>query len=136
MSGINKVIAIGNLGQDPETRYTQGGSPVTNFSIAVSEKWKDKQSGETREETEWINCTAFGRLAEVCSQYLRKGSKVYIEGKMKTSSWEKDGQKHYRTGVNVREMQMLGGQPSSQGDRAVDNPLPTPDDFDDDSIPF
>ena len=105
--GINKVILIGNLGRDPETRYTQGGSPVTNFSVATSESWKDRQTGENQERTEWHNVVCFGRQAEVASQYLRKGSKVFIEGSLRTSSWEQDGQKKYRTEIACRDFQML-----------------------------
>ena len=109
MSGIQKLIAIGNLGKDPET--FNGGS---RFSIAVSEKWKDKNSGEQREATEWINCVAFGKTGEIAAQYLHKGSKVYIEGKLKTDSYEKEGVKHWSTSVVVRELQFL----DSRGDSA------------------
>ncbi len=146
--GINKVILVGNLGRDPETRYTQGGQPVTNFSVATSESWRDKSSGQSQERTEWHNIVCFARLAEVASQYLRKGSKVYIEGSLRTTNWEKDGHKNYRTEIIAREMQMLdsrgqgGGAPSgfeSQQPPAqsYDNAptLPAGDDFDDD-IPF
>lgn len=114
--GINKVILIGNLGRDPETRYTQGGSAVTNFSVATSEAWKDRQSGEQQDRTEWHNVVCFARLAEIAGEYLRKGSKVYIEGSLRTSSWEKDGQKHYRTEVMARELQMLDGRGGGGGD--------------------
>ena len=145
--GINKVILIGNLGRDPETRYTQGGSPVTNFSVATSESWKDRQTGENQERTEWHNVVCFGRQAEVASQYLRKGSKVFIEGSLRTSSWEQDGQKKYRTEIACRDFQMLdsrgqggGGAPSGfepqQSGPSYDNAPTLPaDDFDDD-IPF
>ena len=105
--GINKVMLIGNLGRDPETRYAQSGSAVTRFSIATSESWKDKASGEMQERTEWHNVVCFARLAEIAGEYLRKGSKVYIGGSLRTSSWEADGQKKYRTEVNARELQML-----------------------------
>lgn len=119
--GVNKVILVGNLGRDPETRYAQNGTAVTRFSVATSESWRDKSSGEQQERTEWHNVVCFARLAEIAGEYLRKGSKVYIEGQLRTSSWEADGQKKYRTEVNAREMQMLdsrgnmdagGGQPS------------------------
>lgn len=116
--GINKVMLIGNLGRDPETRYAQSGSAVTRFSIATSESWKDKASGEMQERTEWHNVVCFARLAEIAGEYLRKGSKVYIEGSLRTSSWEADGQKKYRTEVNARELQMLdsrGGADSGMG---------------------
>ena len=105
--GINKVILIGNLGRDPETRHTQSGSPVTNFSVATSEAWNDKATNERQERTEWHNVVCFARLAEIAGEYLRKGSKVYIEGRLSTSSYERDGQTHYRTEVIAREMQML-----------------------------
>jgi len=108
--GINKVMLIGNLGRDPETRYAQSGSAVTRFSIATSESWKDKASGEMQERTEWHNIVCFARLAEIAGEYLRKGSKVYIEGSLRTSSWEADGQKKYRTEINARELQMLDGR--------------------------
>ncbi len=146
--GINKVILIGNLGRDPETRYSQGGNPITNFSIATSDSWRDKQSGEQQERTEWHNVVCFSRLAEIAGEYLRKGSKVYIEGSLRTSNWEKDGQKHYRTEVIAREMQMLdgrgggGGGPPPNGfessappSQPQNAPTLTDDDFDDD-IPF
>jgi len=143
--GINKVILIGNLGRDPETRYTQGGSAVTNFSVATTESWRDKQSGDQQERTEWHNVVCFARLAEIASEYLKKGSKVYIEGSLRTSSWEADGQKKYRTEIIARDMQMLDGR----GDTApsgFESQAPAPsqenaatvadsDDFDDD-IPF
>lgn len=111
--GVNKVIAIGNLGRDPETREVNG-TQVANFSVAVTESWKDRQTGEQKESTEWMNCQAWGALAGICGQYLHKGSKVYIEGKMQTRTYEKDGQKHYRTEVNVREMQMLDSKGAGQ----------------------
>ena len=161
--GINKVILIGNLGRDPETRYTQGGgSAVCNFSVATSESWRDRQSGEQQERTEWHNVVCFARLAEIAGEYLKKGSKVYIEGSLRTSSWEQDGQKKYRTEVMARELQMLdgrsgsgemGGAPTgferssqpSQGGQGGQGNAPAPrdnaptlsdaDDFDDD-IPF
>jgi single-strand DNA-binding protein len=156
--GINKVILIGNLGADPETRYSQGGNAVTKFRIATSENWRDRQSGEQQERTEWHNVVCFSRLAEIAGEYLRKGSKVYIEGSLSTSSWEKEGQKHYRTEVIARDMQMLdsrggggggggmdegaptGFEPRSRAPadgRPADNrpTLPEDDDFDDD-IPF
>jgi len=156
--GINKVILIGNLGRDPETRYSQNGSPITNFSVATSESWRDKSSGENQERTEWHNIVCFSRLAEIAGEYLRKGSKVYIEGQLRTSSWEADGQKKYRTEVHARELQMLdsrgeggmgGGMGGGNYDQSRAQPAPGParaaqndgaatvadDDFDDD-IPF
>ncbi|MCY4214833.1 MAG: single-stranded DNA-binding protein [Gammaproteobacteria bacterium] len=115
--GINKVILIGNLGRDPETRYTQSGAPVANFSVATSESWNDRQTNERQERTEWHNVVCFARLAEIAGEYLRKGSKVYIEGSLRTSSWEKDGQTNYRTEVIAREMQMLDSRGGQDGYR-------------------
>ncbi len=105
--GINKVILVGNLGQDPETRYMPSGGAVTNLSIATSESWKDKQSGEQRERTEWHRVVFFNRLAEIAGEYLKKGSKVYVEGSLRTREWEKDGVKRYTTEIVASEMQML-----------------------------
>jgi single-strand DNA-binding protein len=105
--GINKVILIGNLGADPETRFTQAGAPVTNFRIATSENWTDKQSGQRQERTEWHSIVCFGKLAEISGEYLRKGSKVYVEGSLRTSSWESDGQTRYKTEIICNDMQML-----------------------------
>lgn len=113
--GINKVMLIGNLGRDPETRYAQNGSAVTRFSVATSESWKDRTSGEQQERTEWHNVVCFARLAEIAGEYLRKGSKVYIEGSLRTSSWEANGEKKYRTEINARELQMLDSR-GSMGD--------------------
>ena len=120
--GINKVILIGNLGRDPETRYSQGGSAVTNFSVATSESWRDKGSGEMQERTEWHNVVCFARLAEIAGEYLRKGSKVYIEGSLRTSSWEQDGQKRYRTEVMARDLQMLDSRGGMQGGDSYGGP--------------
>ena len=114
MRGVNKVILVGNLGRDPETRYNQDGKPITNFSIATSEAWKDKNSGESQERTEWHNVVCFGRLAEIAGQYTRKGAKVYIEGGLRTSTWEQDGQKRYKTEVVARELQLLDSRRDSQ----------------------
>lgn len=140
--GINKVILVGNLGADPEVRYSAGGTCVTKFRIATSDQWKDKQTGEMQERTEWHRITTFGRLAEVCGEYLKKGSQVYIEGKLHTSTYEKEGQTHYSTDVICNEMQMLGGRggqqdgnrPAPGGGQQRQQPAPA-DDFDDD-IPF
>ena len=114
--GINKVILIGNLGRDPETRYTQAGKPVTQFSLATTESWRDRDSNEQQERTEWHNVVCFARLAEISAEYLHKGSKCYIEGSLRTSSWEKDGQTRYRTEVIAREMQMLDSRDAIPGD--------------------
>jgi len=113
--GINKVILIGNLGRDPETRYTQNGSAVTNFSVATSENWRDRATGEQQERTEWHNVVCFQRLAEIAGEYLRKGSKVYIEGSLRTTSWEQDGQKRYRTEIMARDLQMLDSRGGGGG---------------------
>ena len=108
--GINKVILVGNLGNDPETRFMPNGNPVTNISIATSESWKDKQSGQQQERTEWHRIVFFNRLAEIAGEYLKKGSKVYIEGALRTRQWYKEGQKHYSTEIIANEMQMLDGR--------------------------
>ena len=108
--GINKVILVGNLGNDPESRFMPNGNPVTNISIATSESWKDKQSGQQQERTEWHRIVFFNRLAEIAGEYLKKGSKVYIEGALRTRQWDKEGQKHYSTEIIANEMQMLDGR--------------------------
>jgi len=156
--GVNKVIVVGNLGNDPETRYMPSGSAVTNMTVATNESWKDKQTGEQKERTEWHKVAMFGRLAEIAAEYLRKGSQVYIEGKLRTRKWQgQDGQDRYTTEIIADEMQMLGGrggagggsfsggggqqggggQPSGGGQQGGGSapPQPGPDDFDDD-IPF
>ncbi|HSX61162.1 MAG TPA: single-stranded DNA-binding protein [Tahibacter sp.] len=109
--GINKVILVGNVGKDPETRYSAGGMAVTTISVATSESWKDKQTGEQKEKTEWHRVKFFGRLAEIAGEYLKKGSQVYIEGSLRTEEYEKDGVKRYSTDIVAAEMQMLGGRP-------------------------
>lgn len=135
--GINKVIAIGNLGADPETRYLPSGVAVANFSIAVTEGWKDKQTGEQKTHTEWINCEVWGKQAENCAQFLKKGSQCYIDGKLRTEQWDdSEGQKRYRTKIRVDNVQFLGSpsgdkRPSAPADRTQ----PPEQDFDDD-IPF
>ena len=111
MSGVNRVILIGRCGKDPEVRALPSGMAVANFSLATSESRKDKESGEKTEKTEWHRCAAFGKTAEIISQYVKKGTPVYIEGKLSTSSYDKDGQKHYSTQVVADVMQMLGGRP-------------------------
>jgi len=135
--GVNKVILIGNLGRDPEIRHTSGGAPVANLAIATSESWKDKQTGERVERTEWHRVVAWGRLAEICGEYLSKGSKVYIEGSLETREWDKDGEKRYTTEIKAREMQMLDSKGGGQRERPKEQPRPQaqPDDLDDD-IPF
>lgn len=154
--GINKVILVGNLGRDPETRYMPSGGAVTNVSVATSKQWRDRESGEQKERTEWHRVVFFNRLAEIAGEYLKRGSKVYIEGELRTRDWEKDGQKHYTTEIVANEMQMLdgrgemggssgggfgggsgggGGSSSSSGGGMDDFGPPPQDDFDDD-IPF
>ncbi len=120
MRGVNKVIIIGNLGNDPEARQFGNGGSVTNISVATSEQWTDKQSGEKREDTQWHRISLFNRLGEIAAQYLRKGSKVYIEGSLRTRKYEKDGQDHYVTEIRADQMQMLdslneGQKPNNQG---------------------
>jgi len=108
--GINKVIIVGNLGQDPDTKAMPSGMTVCNLRIATSESWKDKQSGEMKEQTEWHSVAMFGRLAEIAGEYLRKGSQVYIEGRLRTRKWQdKNGNDRYTTEIVANEMQMLGG---------------------------
>jgi len=146
-------MIIGNLGNDPDMRYMPSGDAVANFSVATTEKWKDKQTGEQKEQTEWHRVNVFGRLAEICGEYLHKGSKVYIEGSVHTRSYEKDGIKRYSTEVKGRTMKMLDSRSDNQQSGGSSNPNPTngskegeygqqqpqqgpgPDDFDDD-IPF
>ena len=114
--GVNKVIIVGNLGGDPETRYMPSGSAVTNFTVATNESWKDKQTGEQKERTEWHKVSMFNRLAEIAAEYLRKGSQVYIEGKLRTRKWQgQDGQDRYTTEIIADEMQMLGGRGGAGG---------------------
>lgn len=156
--GINKVILIGNLGKDPETRYMPNGGAVTNVTVATSESWKDKQSGQQQERTEWHNVVFFNRLAEIAGEYLKKGSKVYLEGSLRTRKWQdKSGADRYTTEIVGSEMQMLDsraggtanfgndqqGQGQGQGQQnygsmaapAQQAPPPADQDFDDD-IPF
>ncbi|PJH86005.1 MULTISPECIES: single-stranded DNA-binding protein [Pseudomonas] len=116
--GVNKVILVGTCGQDPEVRYLPNGNAVTNLSLATSEQWTDKQTGQKVEKTEWHRVSMFGKVAEIAGEYLRKGSQVYIEGKLQTREWEKDGIKRYTTEIVVDmqgTMQLLGGRP--QGDQ-------------------
>ncbi len=141
--GINKVILVGNVGKDPETRYMPNGKAVTNFSLATSDGWTDKQTGDKQERTEWHNVVLFEKLAEIASQYLRKGSQVYIEGSLRTRKWQdKEGKDRYTTEIVGREMQMLGGRSGGSGGGASESSAPAStsppaDDggFDDD-IPF
>jgi single-strand DNA-binding protein len=122
--GINKVILVGNLGQDPETRYMPSGKAVTNLRLATSDSWKDKQTGEQREQTEWHSIVMYDRLAEIAAEYLRKGSQIYVEGRLKTRKWQdKEGKDRYTTEIIANEMQMLG---SRGGERAGTEPRSEP----------
>jgi single-strand DNA-binding protein len=139
MAGINKVILVGRLGRDPEVRYTPSGVAVANFSMATSEEWKDRDSGEKKERTEWHRIVAWRRLGEICGEYLRKGSQIYIEGKLQTRDWEdRDGNKRYTTEIVAQNMQMLDspareGRAQSEEERyPVEEPISIPDD----DIPF
>ncbi len=116
MSGINKAILIGRLGRDPEVRYTPDGAAVANFSIATSEEWKDKATGEKKERTEWHRIVAFRKLGEICGEYLSKGRQVYIEGRLQTKSWEKDGVTRYTTEIVASDVQFLGTKDSANSE--------------------
>ena len=139
MAGVNKVILVGRLGRDPEIRYTPSGSAVANFAVATSEEWKDRETGEKQERTEWHRIVAWRRLGEICGEYLHKGSQVYIEGRLQTRAWEdRDGNKRYTTEVVAQTMQMLGsagkeGRSSMMDDRS---PAEEPIDVPEDDIPF
>ena len=144
--GINKVILVGNIGQDPEVKYLPSGGAVANVSLATSESWKDKQSGEVKERTEWHNVTFYQRLAEIVGEYLKKGSQIYVEGSLRTRKWQdKNGQDRYTTEIIASDMQMLGGRGgSSDGGANKDagrsrEPAKGPSNYDegfDDDIPF
>lgn len=157
--GINKVILVGNLGNDPEVRYSQGGAAITTISVATTEAWKDKQTGEQQERTEWHRVKFFGRLAEIAGEYLKKGRQVYIEGKLRTEKYtDKSGVEKYSTDIIADEMQMLGtgtggGEGASRGGSSSERsgesrpargggqprqapPSPIDDNFADDDIPF
>jgi single-strand DNA-binding protein len=115
--GINKVILVGNLGQDPEVRYLPSGGAVTNISVATTESWKDKQTGQQQDRTEWHRVVFFNRLAEIAGEYLKKGSQVYLEGKLQTRKWQdQSGQDRYSTEIVANEMQMLGGRSAGMGE--------------------
>lgn len=115
MASVNKVILVGNLGKDPELKYMPSGDPVTNFSIATTDKYKDKQTGEPKEITEWHRISVFQKLAEICAQYLKKGSQVYIEGRIRTRKWtDSAGIEKYSTEIVAEKMQILGNKPSGQ----------------------
>jgi single-strand DNA-binding protein len=141
MASVNKVIIVGNLGRDPETRYTSSGDALCNIAVATTDKWKDKQTGEQKEQTEWHRVSFFGKLAEIAGQYLRKGSQVYIEGSLRTRKYtDKDGVEKYSTEIRADSMQMLGNRPDAQPapqQRQAPQRQPAPQ-FDDinDPIPF
>ncbi|MDD3484310.1 single-stranded DNA-binding protein [Azovibrio restrictus] len=158
MASVNKVIIVGNLGRDPEVRYSASGDAMCNITVATTDTWKDKATGERKEATEWHRISFFGRLAEIAGQYLKKGSQVYVEGSLRTRKWtDKEGQERYTTEIRADEMKMLGsrqgmGEPSGMGGGGGRSSAPTPDyapappaaqkkpafsdDFGDDDIPF
>jgi single-strand DNA-binding protein len=142
MKGVNKAIIVGNLGQDPDIRYTASGAAIANISIATSESWKDKESGKQQEKTEWHRVVFFGKLAEIVAEYLKKGSQVYVEGKLQTRKWQdKDGNDKYTTEIVANEMQMLGGraasvEPSAHDKAKADGYAPEKKEFVDDDVPF
>lgn len=142
MAGVNKAIIVGNLGRDPEVRYTPDGTAVANFSVATSEQWTDKQSGEKKERTEWHRIVAWRRLGEICGEYLSKGSQVYVEGKLQTRSWEQDGVTRYTTEIIASTVQFIGGRGDGGGrparNQVADQGYPEPPmaDTQDDDIPF
>ena len=124
--GVNKVTLIGNLGNDPEVRYSGNGNAVANVSLATAESWRDKDSGEQQERTEWHRVVFFGRLAEIVSEYLHKGSQIYVEGRLQTNKWQdKEGNDRYTTQIVANEMQMLGGRGGTSNNI---EPVPEPDD--------
>ena len=134
-NGLNKVLIIGNLGSDPEIKYTSSGSAVANLSIATSERWKERNTGEQKEQVEWHRVVLFSRLAEIAEQYLKKGSKVFVEGKLQTRDWEDaEGKKRYTTEVIAREMTMLDSRSGS--DNAPQPQSSGPEDNFEEDIPF
>ena len=124
--GVNKVILVGNLGNDPEVRYMPNGNAVANISLATSDSWKDKATGEQQERTEWHRVVFFNRLAEIVEQYVKKGSKLYVEGRLQTRSWEQDGVKRYSTEIVASEMQMLDSRGSAGADFGQSQAAPPP----------
>ena len=138
--GINKVIIVGSLGNDPEVRYGNNGNAIANISVATSESWKDKNTGEQVEKTEWHRIVLFNRLGEIAGEYLKKGSKVYIEGKLQTRKWQdQNGQDRYSTEIIANELQMLDSQQSGSSapqQQAPQGQMQPSNDFEDDSIPF
>lgn len=145
MSSLNQIQLIGRLGQDPEVKYMPNGEAVCNLSLATSERWKDKTTGEQKEKTEWHRVVLFGKLAEIAGQYLRKGALAFFQGKLVTRQWEKDGQKHYTTECHMNQMTMLGGKddgaprqsaPPQQSSAPRQQAAPQPQQKFDDDIPF
>jgi single-strand DNA-binding protein len=143
MASVNKVILVGNLGADPETRYLPSGDAVTNIRLATTDRYKDKQSGDMKELTEWHRLSFFGKLAEIAGQYLRKGSAIYVEGRIRTRKWQdQSGQDKYSTEIVVDQLQMLGGKQEGQqqapAQRQAQRPAPQhePDGFEDNDVPF
>jgi single-strand DNA-binding protein len=145
--GINKVILIGNLGDDPEVRYTSGGAAVANIRLATTESWKDRETGEQQDRTEWHRVVFFGRLAEIVSEYLKKGSQIYVEGRLQTRKWQdKEGNDRYTTEIVANEMQMLGSRggkadvnqtaPAAAVEAKPGKTQAADSDFVDDDIPF
>lgn len=132
--GLNKVMIIGNLGADPEVRYTSSGTAIATARLATSESWKDKTTGEQQERTEWHRCKFFGKLAEIVGQYVKKGSQIYVEGKLRTEEYEKDGIKRYSTDIVCDEMQMLGKPDGTKPKPAERSAAPSDDDSE--QIPF
>lgn len=139
--GVNKVILVGSLGADPEIRYAPSGKAIASFRIATSESWKDKTTGEKQERTEWTSVVCFGRLAEIVGDYCKKGRQVYVEGKLRTEEYEKDGIKRYSTKVYIDELQLLGtresgGESSERRKRTPSSASTAHDNFDDDELQF
>lgn len=145
--GVNKVIIVGRLGDNPETKCMPSGGAVTVVSVATSEDWKDKQSGEKQERTEWHRVVFYNKLAEIAGEYLTKGAQVYVEGKLRTRKWDKNGVDHYITEIIAEEMQMLGNKPEGapankpaaagkQSQKPAATPAPAPADPFDDDVPF
>jgi single-strand DNA-binding protein len=140
MASVNKVILVGNLGRDPEVRYTTSGTPVANFTMATTDRWNDQASGERKERTEWHRIVVWGKQAEIAGEYLRKGRQVYVEGSLQTREWtDREGNKRYTTEVRAQRFQMLGRAPDrdavavDEGSQAVAEPEPR---FEEDDIPF
>jgi single-strand DNA-binding protein len=139
MASVNKVILVGNLGRDPEVRYTTSGTPVANFTLATTDRWSDPASGERKERTEWHRIVVWGKQAEIAGEYLRKGKQVYVEGSLQTREWtDREGNKRYTTEIRTLRFQMLG----SRDDRPIETPQPTPAvaeqeaGYEEDDIPF